>query len=434
MSPRKGIIEGFYGSPWTDVERIHMVEFAADHGFTHFLYAPKHDPYIREIWREVALTSDRKAHLDAWVAKAKERKLTPGFAVAPGLDVSFADDTDQRCLNKKVGYLVESGIEEIALLFDDIDPTLKDADHQRFVNYAEAQAVMANRLVEYLGEVGSPGIQITFCPTEYWGLQNTWYKAVLARVLRPEISVFWTGRQICSESIVASEARRAEELFQHPIVIWDNYPVNDAEMVHEIHLGPLEGRGPDLLSGVEGYYVNPMSRPNASKIALITVGEYLTDPEHYDPWQAHTRAIEHWGAEYSRSLAELSWVTRYSCCGQGSQYESAVRECSEPNLPPALEDLLSRWVRCAPSELPAPLYSELEPWISKLQALARWVSELPSGNVSTVRALESAVFGNPSLVLGHAIERWVERVRADQRSGEGRSELINTPSRQTDVV
>ena len=52
MSPELGIIEGFYGKPWTWEEREETVAWLARHGYKFYLYAPKADPYLRRRWQE----------------------------------------------------------------------------------------------------------------------------------------------------------------------------------------------------------------------------------------------------------------------------------------------------------------------------------------------------------------------------------------------
>lgn len=42
---KKGIIEGFYGIPWTFEERKSMINFLSDIGLNQYIYAPKDDPY-----------------------------------------------------------------------------------------------------------------------------------------------------------------------------------------------------------------------------------------------------------------------------------------------------------------------------------------------------------------------------------------------------
>ena len=52
MSPELGIIEGFFGRPWSWAERADAVRFLRPHGFSFYLYAPKADPYLRRRWQE----------------------------------------------------------------------------------------------------------------------------------------------------------------------------------------------------------------------------------------------------------------------------------------------------------------------------------------------------------------------------------------------
>ena len=48
----RGIIEGFYGRPWTWEERRHVGGVLAAAGMDTYVYAPKDDPLHRERWRE----------------------------------------------------------------------------------------------------------------------------------------------------------------------------------------------------------------------------------------------------------------------------------------------------------------------------------------------------------------------------------------------
>jgi len=47
MTVELGIIEGYYGAPWSWAERAAQVDFLAPHGYGFFTYAPKADPFLR---------------------------------------------------------------------------------------------------------------------------------------------------------------------------------------------------------------------------------------------------------------------------------------------------------------------------------------------------------------------------------------------------
>ena len=47
-----GVIEGFYGKPWTRQERSQVFAWMAASGLQTYFYAPKDDPHHRSIWRQ----------------------------------------------------------------------------------------------------------------------------------------------------------------------------------------------------------------------------------------------------------------------------------------------------------------------------------------------------------------------------------------------
>jgi hypothetical protein len=61
VSPELGMIEGFYGKPWTWEEREENVAWLARHGYRFYLYAPKADPFLRQT-RSCRLSSDADSY------------------------------------------------------------------------------------------------------------------------------------------------------------------------------------------------------------------------------------------------------------------------------------------------------------------------------------------------------------------------------------
>ena len=58
-----GVIEGFYGPPWTWSARAEVLAWGYQRGLDLYLYGPKDDPLHRERWREpvcVATGHNRK--------------------------------------------------------------------------------------------------------------------------------------------------------------------------------------------------------------------------------------------------------------------------------------------------------------------------------------------------------------------------------------
>ena len=52
MVPELGVIEGYFGRPWSHEDRKQVLTRLRDLGFSWFHYAPKADAYLRRRWRE----------------------------------------------------------------------------------------------------------------------------------------------------------------------------------------------------------------------------------------------------------------------------------------------------------------------------------------------------------------------------------------------
>ena len=48
----RGVVEGFYGTPWTHADRLEMIRFIGARGMNRFVYSPKDDPFLRREWAE----------------------------------------------------------------------------------------------------------------------------------------------------------------------------------------------------------------------------------------------------------------------------------------------------------------------------------------------------------------------------------------------
>ena len=61
----RGVIEGYYGRPWTQAQRLELIDFLADRGMNTFVYGPKDDPLVRRDWR-LPYDGEALARLRSW--------------------------------------------------------------------------------------------------------------------------------------------------------------------------------------------------------------------------------------------------------------------------------------------------------------------------------------------------------------------------------
>lgn len=308
----RGIIEGFYGEPWTHANRLSLVDWMAELGFNYLVYSPKDDPYHR-VWWERLYPAGKLAELEELATKARERGIRLCYALAPGLSIRYADPQSVERITAKLGQLYEIGIRDFGLFFDDIPTSLDPESERRFGTFAAAQAHVTNEVVALMKE-RDPELSFTFCPTHYHGDPDHPYLHELGEKLDPAVMVYWTGPRICSETIPKEDAQRFAAVLRRKPLYWDNYPVNDAAMVGELHIRPYRGRDPALEELAEGIVLNPMPLFEASKFALATAARYLDDPMGYDPEEAFEWALGKLGFSEElktawRFLADTVWLS-----------------------------------------------------------------------------------------------------------------------------
>ncbi len=96
-----GIIEGFYGVPWTHAQRLDMIEFIGDLGMNTFVYGPKDDAYLRRDWR-VEFGDDELSRLGELVDACRRSGVTFSFALSPGLSMRYSDPVRLRVARRQV--------------------------------------------------------------------------------------------------------------------------------------------------------------------------------------------------------------------------------------------------------------------------------------------------------------------------------------------
>ena len=287
-----GVIEGFYGKPWSHRDRLDMLRFMGRVGLNTYVYAPKDDPYHRERWREPYPAADA-GRLRELVDSARAASVSLWYAVSPGGSMTYADSADYAALLRKLAAVRDMGVTTFGLFLDDVPTTLThEQDRRSYRSLAAAHAALINRL---LRDVTTWGDTLVVTPTTYtdaWGDRD--YLTELGRAADPAVPFFWTGPDVASPTVTAAfGARWVEVLGGRRLLLWDNYPVNDYARWRPF-LGPLRGRAANLASSVSGVIANPMNEAHASMLALATLADYARAPAAYDAaasWRSAARAL-----------------------------------------------------------------------------------------------------------------------------------------------
>lgn len=286
----RGVIEGFYGKPWSHQQRIKGLKLFAKFNLNTYILAPKDDPWQRFDWRTpfTATFLDKTKEL---IDLAKSLKIDLNVCVSPGLTISYSSNEDLEALLVRFRQLSHIGVERFGLLLDDIPDELQfSVDKERFESIASAHASLANSL-HYKIAAEFKKSSLFVCPLQYHGRGNEPYITELGQKLDSEIDLMWTGRQICSEYLDVYDAIKFKESTSKQPFYWDNFPVNDVAMIHQLHVGPIEKREANLGRYSVGLVANPMEHFESSLIPIATIADYLNNPLSYQPEQSWEKAL-----------------------------------------------------------------------------------------------------------------------------------------------
>ena len=283
----RGVVEGFYGTPWSHEVRVSLIDFYGKFKMNTYLYGPKDDPYHScPNWR--LPYPEKEAENIRDLVKASERnRVDFVWAIHPGQDIKWNEEDYQNLVNK-FNWMYDLGVRSFAVFFDDIS-----GEGTNPVKQTELLNRLTEDFVKAKGDISS----LTVCPTDY---SKLWANptpqgslAIYGNTLDPAINVFWTGDVVCSD-LTKETLNWINTRIKRPAYYWWNYPVTDYAR-HIIMQGPSYGLDTHLTDqDLCGIVSNPMEHGEASKLALYGVADYAWNVANYNP-------IDNW----ERGLAEL---------------------------------------------------------------------------------------------------------------------------------
>lgn len=337
MSTPLGIVEGYYGTPWSWQARAETAAFLAGHGYGFYLYAPKADEFLRRRWRE-PYPEVHFGQIATFAARCRECGTRFGLGLSPYELYRNFDDEAQRALAAKLSQLDGIGLDILAILFDDMRGDVPDL--------AATQA----RIVHWIaGRTRAP--HIVMCPSYYsddpildriFGTRPPNYLETLGRMLDPAIDIFWTGPEVCSRAFTPDHLARAGERLARKPFLWDNYPVNDGpRMSPYLHLRAFTGRPASIAPTIAGHAINPAVQPVLTRIPALTLAESYAKAGGYDDDEAFIHAAETvCGTEMARALrGDLKFLQDTGLDGLGASAEELRARYARFDRPAAREIL-----------------------------------------------------------------------------------------------
>jgi hyaluronoglucosaminidase len=289
-------IRGIKGLWWDGFAKYDQaLPWLAKHNFNFLMFCYTSFPASGTEWRS-DYTPEQLRHFREMAKQAKKLNVTLCLSFNPGIwskpPLSYSSESDYQYAIRKVKTIHATGIHWFALCLDDINRQPLPEDASRFGTLQAAQVHFVNRLWGDMKRL-KPEPRLIVCPSAYTTADakaHMEYTMAIGEGIDPDVMLFWTGPEVCSRTISATDAEEIAALYRRKPFVWDNYPVNDMFPWRPL-LAPVRGRSRELPYSVSGYIANPMKQWSISRIPLATVAAYLHDPEHYDPRKALAAAI-----------------------------------------------------------------------------------------------------------------------------------------------
>ena len=273
-----GIIEGYYGTPWSWAAREYVISTLKPHGYRYFIYAPKMDEFLRKRWREPH-PADMAAALKKLAAFCRAQGVRFGVGLSPFELYRDFNDEAKADLARKLAEFDAWGIDDLAILFDDMRGDLpRLAETQVDILHWVKARTKATRLIT--------------CPSYYtddpqldrfFGIRPPNYLEDLGRMLDTSVEIFWTGEEVCSREYSPGHLKRVAEQIGRKPFLWDNYPVNDGQRMSQyLHIRAFTGRPASIGPHLSGHSVNPALQPVLSCIPAISLAESYARGDDYE--------------------------------------------------------------------------------------------------------------------------------------------------------
>lgn len=405
----RGVIEGYYGVPYSADVTKDIFRFMARHKMNAYMYGAKSDPYHSQKWAEAypdSITPKQKSigYLSSGMMRdiasvARDTKVNFIWAIHPG--PAFTDPGDNTVIDRimsKFQIMHDLGVRQFGCFVDDVGVPTDDATLRLNADrLTELQTAIENRWNKNYASPADTVKPINFVPQLYaysWVNAPThekYYRAL--GKTHPQAIIYITGNSVWTVpnthdlDVVSGELGRG-------LAWWWNYPCNDNDMtklfVRDTYSNFADERWIDNnatlapeLRGASALIANPMQQGEASKFALFGVGDYSWNNAAFDneaDYHAAVKAVV--GKDRATDFEYLSQFLRYYDNEPMASLVDAYK--SNGNSAPVKAEMLKVLSTCqamqdmaaSGRECDSLLVADIQPWLNCLGDMAALTIQL----------------------------------------------------------
>lgn len=345
-----GVVEGFYGLPWSHDARRRMCRFAAAKGVGTFIWAPKNDPAHRSAWEERP-TLQHVAAVAELAADAARTGVRWVYGISPVIQRGRTS-RDAVAILARLAPIRKAGVREFLIAFDDTWPTFlpRLAGHALGRAHGDVARAIADDLQ---GRDG--GCEVLIVPAVYFGRAEELPPGALAylRGLGESargLRVAWTGPRIFSPWISRADVVSLEAKTDLCLWIWSNAVANDwlplvtgagfgLRGMERLSGGPLANLDAELAEPGRLVVVNGAREAALTLPHVASLATWAADPRAYDASLALRRGLEQaFGARAAQSLGVLFDASTRHALAAPSRLDLAALDAAVAALAAASRD------------------------------------------------------------------------------------------------
>ena len=413
----RGIIEGYYGVPYTAEVTKDLFRFMARYKMNSYMYGAKSDPYHSRYWGDpYPLTISEEQLRIGYLTQdmmrditrvAHETKVNFIWAIHPGK--AFANGEDPQMLDKimaKFESMHQLGVRQFGVFVDDVGVPSDSAIMKLCAdNLSELQHRIDARWNKAGTLVTDTVKPLHYVPQLYaysWVSQERAREFFESLRTTPEkINIYITGANVWSVPN-NEDLDVVKSWLGRDVSWWWNYPCNDQDPTKlfvmdtytnfrdETHINSLTHMERQL-NGAQTVIINPMQQGELSKIALFGVADYTWNNlgfENYSSWEAAIPAVV--GKDMAQAFRKLAPYLRYydndALEYKIDRYHVSI-ERGNPNHNSLLNEMREVNEACqvikemehSHNESDRLFYSDIRPWLFKLEAMTAEIIALFEG-------------------------------------------------------
>ena len=409
----RGIIEGYYGVPYSSEVSQDLFRFMARYKMNMYMYGAKSDPYHSQKWADpypTSITSQQRqlGYLSQRMLRditktAHQCKVNFIWAIHPGSAFTNASNTDVVSkIMTKFNNMYRLGVRQFGLCVDDVSiPTDEAVQKLNADRVTELQNLIDQKWNTEGAAPDDTVKPLNVVPQLYNFSQSNetnrqkFYAALAATPSKVDVYITGTKTWTVPNS---SDLQKGKDYLGREVSWWWNYPCNDQDVTK---LFPMDtytnfsihrridgsSRLEPHLRDAKTILINPMQQGEVSKIALFSVGNYTWNTAAFNniaSWEAALQAVV--GQEHAalRLLAPyLSYYDSSVFSALSSRFKAALEGGKAPTeeMMAEIRGILDacanlHTLETSERESDRLFYDDVRPWLLKLEAMAREIVRL----------------------------------------------------------